>query len=230
MLENKKFVAWANENLVVVVGHTQEDHPTEYEDAKGKKQPGCPLYRGMTCEEHRAIPRECMTGGEGIPTVKSTNMMPNSWLVTPGGEVTQIPSADQQSAGKIEEIVMEAQKAAGKHLTWKKYGKYLESFEASDGALREDKLKEAIKALQKVEKDSKKLPAGMQAQVTTRVDAINAKAVEAFEALKAGEDVAAAMKAANKLKTQVGARFKRGYLPVVAEIKAWLKETKAAAK
>ena len=73
MLENKKFVAWANENLIVVVGHTQEDHPTEYEDAKGKMQPGCPLYRGMSCEEHRAIPRECMSPPDGMPAVKSTN-------------------------------------------------------------------------------------------------------------------------------------------------------------
>ena len=227
MLENKKFVAWANENLVVVIGHTQEDHPTEHEDAKGKMQPGCPLYRGMTCEEHRAIPRECMSPPEGMPAVKSTNMMPNSWLVTPSGEVTQISGADQQSAGKIEEIVMASQKEAGKHLTWKKYGKYLESFEASDAALAEDKLKAAIKALMKVEKDTKKLPDGMKAQVDKRVEAINAKAVEAFEALKEGDD---AIKAANKLKNEVGARFKRGYLPVVDEIKTWLKEAKAAAK
>ena len=230
MLENKKFVAWANENLVVVIGHTQEDHPTEYEDAKGKMQPGCPLYKGMSCEEHRAIPRECMSPPEGFPAVKSTNMMPNSWLVSPSGEVTQIASADQQSAGKIEEIVMESQKEAGKHLTWKKYSKHLESFEASDAALRDGKLKDAIKALMKVEKVAKKLPEGMQAEVGARVDGINAKAVEAFEEIKAGEDTAAALKAANKLKNEVGARFKRGYLPVVDEIKTWIKETKAAAK
>lgn len=229
MLENKKFVEWANENLIVVVGHTQEDHPTEFEDAKGKKQPGCPLYRGMTCEEHRAIPRECMSPGEGMPAVKSTNMMPNSWLVGPDGEVSKIESAVQQSAGKIEELVMARQKEAGKHLTWKKYSKYLESFEASDTAMRDDKLKVAIKALQKVEKDTKKLPEGMSAEVEKRIEAINAKAVEKFEALKEG-DIAAAMKAANKLKTEVGARFKRGYLPVVEDIKAWLKEAKASAK
>lgn len=230
MLENKKFVDWANENVIVVVGHTQEDHPTEYEDAKGKMQPGCPLYRGMSCEEHRAIPGECMSPPEGMPAVKSTNMMPNSWLVAPDGTVTQIEGADQQSAGKIEELVMDRQKEAGKHLTWKKYSKYLESLEAFDAALGKDELKDAIKALKKVEKDTKKLPEGMQAEVDKRVEAINAKAVEALEAIKADEDTAAAIKAANKLKTRVGSRLKRGYLPVVDEIKTWIKEAKAAGK
>ncbi len=229
MLENKKFVEWANENIVVVIGHTQTDHPTEVEDAKGKKVTGCPLYKGMTCEQHRAIPGQCGNPGEGMPEVKSTNMMPNSWLVSPSGEVTKIEGADQQSGGKIEELVAEIQKAAGKHLSYKKYSKYLGSFEASDAALRGDKLKDAIKELAKVEKDAKKLPEGMKAEVTKRFDAINAKAVEALEAIKAG-DAAVGVKAANKLKTVVGKRFKRGYLPVVDQIKAWLKEAKAAAK
>ncbi len=66
MLENKKFVAWANENLIVVVGHTQADHPTEITDDKGKKTPGCPLYVGMTCEQHRAIPGECRSPADGL--------------------------------------------------------------------------------------------------------------------------------------------------------------------
>ena len=230
MLENKKFVDWANENILVVVGHSEENHPTEYEDDKGKKQPGCPLYHGMTCEEHRAIARECMSPAEGIPPVKNTGRMPNTWLVSPSGEVTAFEPADQQSAGKIEEIITTAQKEAGKHLTWKKYSKYRESFDAIDAALGEDKLKDALKALKKVEKDTKKLPDGMKAEVDKRVEALNAKAVEAFDALKEGDDVAAALKAANKLKNDVGARLKRGYLPVVEDIKAWLKEAKAKAK
>ena len=34
MLENKGFIEWANENIVVVVGHTEKEHPAEVEDAK----------------------------------------------------------------------------------------------------------------------------------------------------------------------------------------------------
>jgi hypothetical protein len=235
VLENKKFVAWANENIVVVIGHSDKNHPAEIEDDKGKKTPGCPLYVGMTCDQHQAIPRECMSPPEGLPAVKSTNMMPNSWLVTPDGEVSQIPSADQRAAGKIEELIEALQKDAGKHLSYKKYRGYLDSFEASDTALRDDKMKVAIKALKKVEKDTKKLPDGMKAEVSKRFEAINAKAVEQLETIKAGaaaggDQAAAGIKAANALKNQVSARFKVGYLPVVAQIKAWLKEAKAAAK
>lgn len=231
MLENKKFVEWANENIVVVVGHTEDKHPTEYEDDKGKKVPGCPVYRGLTCEQHRAITGECRNPPDDLPKIEVGNGMPNSWLVAPDGTVVALEPADQQVASKIEDKVAELQKAAGKHLTWKKYGKYLDAFETGDAAVREGELKAAIKAYQKVEKDAKKLPAGMTAEVDKRLEALNAKAVEALEAIKTGdEEVVKRLKAANKLKNEVGLRFKRGYLPVVDEIKTWIKETKAAAK
>ena len=69
MLENGKFVDWANENIIVVVGHTEDKHPTEYEDEKGKMAPGCPLYRGLTCEQHRAITGECRNASDDLPKI-----------------------------------------------------------------------------------------------------------------------------------------------------------------
>lgn len=231
MLENKKFVAWANENIIVVAGQTETEHPAEIEDAKGKAVPGCSLYPGLTCEQHKAIPGECRRPAEGLPAIEITNMMPNSWLVSPSGEVVQVESAVQQSAGKIEELVAEMQKEHGKPLTWKKYKKYQEAFELGDTALGGGKLKAAIKAFQKVEKDAKKLPEAMKEEVQKRLDAVNAKAAEAFAGIRDGsEDLTVKLKAANKLKTEVGARFKQGYLPIVDEIKVWLKEAKARAK
>ncbi|MDJ0523610.1 MAG: hypothetical protein QNJ90_16185 [Planctomycetota bacterium] len=228
MLENKKFVAWANENIVVVVGHTETGHPTEIEDDKGKKTPGCPLYKGLTCEQHRALPGECRNPEDGLPKLESTNLMPNSWLVFPDGTVTQVESAVQQVPGKIEDLVAEKQKEIGKHLTWKKYTKYSETFATFDEALGADKLKDALKALKKVEKDTKKLPEGMVAEVDKRVDGLNKAAQEKLASIQDGEDeVAAKIKAANKLKNEVAARLKRGYLPVVEEIKDWVKRAKA---
>jgi len=193
--------------------------------------PGCPLYPGLTCEQHRAIPGQCRNPPEGMPKLESTNLMPNSWFVTPDGTVEQIEASAQQVSGKIEDLVTEMEKDVGKPLKWKKYKKYLAAFQSSDTALADGKLKDAIKALQKVEKDTKKLPEGMKTEVTKRVDVLNAKAEAAFTAIKDGADeTAAKLKAAGKLKSTVGLRFKRGYLPVVDEIKAWIKTTKAAAK
>jgi len=227
VLENKKFVDWANENIVVVVGHTETEHPTEVEDDKGNKTPGCPLYLGLTCEQHRAIPGECRNPGEGLPKLESTNLMPNSWFVTPDGTVTQVESEAQQVAGKIEELVGEMQKTAGKSLPYKKYEKYLEAFKETDAAVAEGKLKDAIKALQKVEKDEKKLPDGMKSEVDTRIEALDKAAQGQLDAITGGGDALAdQVKAANKLKGEVGARFKRGYLPVVEKIKDWIKQAK----
>ena len=229
MLENKNFVEWANENVVVVVGHSETEHPTEVEDEKGTKTPGCPLYKGLTCEQHRAIVGECRNPGEGLPKLESTNLMPNSWFVTPDGTVTQVEAEAQQVAGKIEELVAEMQKTAGKSLPYKKYEKYLEAFQATDAAITDGKLKDAIKALQKVEKDEKKLPDGMKADVDKRIESLDKAAQAQFDAISGGEDdTAAKLKAANKLKSDVGARFKRGYLPVVEKITAWIKESKAS--
>jgi len=185
------------------------------------------VYPGLTCEQHRAIPRECSNPPEGMPKLTSTNLMPNSWFVTPDGTVTQVESSAQQVAGKIQDLVVAMEKDVGKPLTWKKYTKYLAAFETSDKALADGKLKDAIKALQKVEKDTKKLPEGMKSEVAKRIDALNAKAEAEFTAIKDGEgETPAKVKAANKLKSVVGLRFKRGYLPVVDEIKTWIKTAK----
>ena len=68
----------------------------------------------------------------------------------------------------------------------------------------------------------------MKAEVDKRVEALDKAATDKFEALKEGsEELAAKIKAANKLKTEVGKRLKRGYLPIVDKLKDWIKQAKA---
>ena len=111
MLENEDFVKFANENIICVVGHNDEGHPTETEDEKGKKTPGCPLYPGLECKQHRSIMGEVGRPPEGMPKIEMPNGVPNSWLVAPDGTVERIEGADQQSAGKVQELA-----AGGRHL------------------------------------------------------------------------------------------------------------------
>jgi hypothetical protein len=169
-------------------------------------------------------------GADGtLPKIEVANTMPNSWLVSPSGEVVKIEPTDQQVAGKIMDLADEMQKKAGKALSYKKYEKYEKYLQETDTAVDSGALKDAIKALKKVEREERHLTDALKKQVDGRFQAINAKAMEQFEQIKSG-DAAAAVKAANKLKSEVGSRFKRGYLPVVEAIKTWLKEARSKAK
>jgi hypothetical protein len=231
VLENDEFVEWANENVVVVVGHTDENHPTETEDEKGKKVPGCPVYPGLTCEQHRAMTGECLNPAQGLPKIAVGNGMPNSWLVAPDGTVEAIESADQQVASKIQELIEAIQKKAGKVVPWKKYEKIQQAFEEGDKAVEAADWKAALAAYGRVAKDAAKMPATITERLDKRVEALNSKVAEAFGTLRdGGEDAGAQWKAVTDLRGKVAAKVGAKPLPALAEIDAWLKDHKSPPK
>lgn len=230
MLENEDFVKFANENVICVVGHNDTNHEAEVEDAKGKKSPGCALYPGLQCKQHQDIMGEVGRPPEGMPKIEMPNGVPNSWLVGPDGTVQQVSGADQQSAGKVQELAEALQKTCGKAIGWKDYGKLLESFEAGEKATGSGEWKAAITAYQAIEKKAGKMPASVGERLTKRVDELNAKVVEAFEAVKAVEDAVQRDKDMKALKAKVAAKIGPKALPVLADIDAWLKANPAPAK
>jgi hypothetical protein len=223
VLTNDKFVEWANENIVCVVGHNEKEHPTEYEDAKGKMKPGCPLYRGLACEDHQKMVQEVMSPPEGLPKIAVGNGMPNSWLVAPDGTVVEIPRDAQQVASKIQEQVEEIQKKAGKVVTWKDYEKLNDSFAAGAKAVEAGDWKVAIGHYGAIDKKAAKLPESVGKRLKERVEALNAKVVEAFEAVKGEADVVQRDKDMKALRAKVSAKIGTAALPVLADIEAWLK-------
>jgi hypothetical protein len=223
VLDNEDFVKFANESIICVVGHNDPNHPTETEDEKGKKTPGCPLYPGLTCEEHRAINQQVSNPPTGCPKIELPNGVPNSWLVAPDGTVEQIPSADQQSAGKVQELAEALQKKAGKSIGWKDYSKISEAFEAGAKAIEESDFKAALSAYAQIDKKAAKMPASVGERLTKQVEALNAKIAEAFEALKAVEDPVQRDKDVKALKSKVMTKLSGKALPVLADIDAWLK-------
>jgi len=229
VLENEDFVKFANENVICVVGHNDTGHAAEVEDAKGKKAPGCPLYPGMTCKEHQDIMGEVGRPPEGMPKIDMPNGVPNSWLVAPDGTVQRIEGADQQSAGKIQELAEELQKKAGKAIGWKDYEKLSTAFETGLKATDEGDWKAAILAYQQIEKKAAKMPASVGERLGKRVEELNAKVVEAFEAAKAVEDAAQRDKDMKALKAKVSSKIGAKALPVLTDIDAWLKANPAPA-
>ncbi len=227
MLENEDFVKFANENVICVVGHNDTGHKAEVEDAKGKMSPGCALYPGMECKQHQDIYSEVGRPPDGMPKIELPNGVPNSWLVGPDGTVQKIEPADQQSAGKVQELLEALQKPAGKAIGWKDYEKLSSAFEAGAKAVEAGDWKAALVAYQQVEKKAGKMPASVGERLGKGVEALNAKVVEAFEALKAAEDVAQRDKDMKALRAKVSAKLGPKALPVLADIDAWLKANPA---
>lgn len=231
MLENEKFVEWANENVIVVVGHTETEHPTEVEDEKGKKSPGCPMYLGLTCEQHRAITGECLNPGEGLPKIEVGNGMPNSWLVGPDGVVEAIAPVEQQVSGKIQELIEAIQKKAGKVVPFKKYETVLKGFDDGDKAIEAGDLKAALVAYGKVAKEAAKMGETVNQRLDKKLDLVNVKAEEAYLVVKESDkDATAKWKAMTELRAKVAAKVGTKSLPVLAEIDQWIKDNKVPAK
>ena len=237
MLDNEDFIKWANENVVVVVGHRggaggKEQHkPAEEKDAKtGDTKSVCPLYPGLTCAEHEKIRDDAGTGGkDGLAKIDVPSGHPNSWMVGPDGTVEKV---EKQSPSKevMEALIAYQKTYAEKPVLAKKYAEYLKAFADGDKALEEGKFKAALAALLKVDKDAKKLTAGLVEKVKAKEEALNGKVAERFASLKDGDgDAAAKLKAVKALRSEVAAKLSTGALAVTAEIDAWVKEAAAAA-
>ncbi len=237
MLDNEDFITWANENVVVVLGHRggaggKEQHkPAEEKDAKtGDAKPVCPLYPGLTCAEHEKIREDAGNGGkDGIAKIDVPSGHPNSWMIGPDGKVEKIEK--QTPSKEVMDALIAYQKTyAEKPVAAKKYGEYRKAFDEGDKALEDGKFKVALAALVKVDKDAKKLTSGLVEKVTAKVEALNGKVAEKFAALKDGDgDAAAKLKSVKALRSDVSAKLSTGALPVTAEIDAWVKEAAAAA-
>jgi hypothetical protein len=224
-MDNADFVKWANENIVFLVAHSDPGHEeVEEEDAKGEKHKVCSLYPGLTCAQHQEADRDAQNPAEGMPKIPRQNGVPNSWFVSPSGEVKQVEGADQQSAGKTQEIGEVWQKEIGDHVAWKKWEKYQEAFAEGDAALEQADWKKALASYAVVEKVGKKGTEALTKQTAAKLETLNERVAAAFAELRDGEaDAKAKQKSVRDLLGKVSLRLTSGYLPVRDEIDAWLK-------
>ncbi len=236
MFENADFISWANENVVFVVGHKGKSHKDaggggdKDKDADGKKskpakEGDCPLYPGITCEEHEKI-MEDATGGKGGPQL-SVKGYPTSYMIAPDGTFEQ--HRKDRAVKDLEDGVADFAKKS-KVKPSKKYQVYLDALDAGDKAAQGGKWKDALAQYLKVDAAPKKMTS-LASRLATHVDELNAKVVEAFGKVKddASLDLVAKIKAVKALRSDVGAKLASGPLAVVAELDAWIKDNPAPA-
>jgi hypothetical protein len=233
VFENPDFIAWANENIVFLVGYKGKEHgdakpPVDGEgdkekapkDAKQTAKAGdCSLYPGLTCDDHERILEEATTG-KGGPKLACPGY-PYSYLVAPDGTFEQ--HKKDRVVQELEDGVADFVKKA-KLKPSKKYQGYLASLEAGDKARDGGKWRDAISDYLKVDGVVKKMPS-LSTAVASRIEALNTAVAAEFGKVTADEsvDLGARIKAVKALRGQLGTKFSSGYLPVVADIDAWLK-------
>ena len=233
MLDNKDFIEWGNENVVLVVGHdgatgSNEPHKPIEEKAKdGTTKQICPLYPGLTCDEHKAVRADVAKGIDGLGKIDVPSGFPNSWMVGPDGAVEKLENKDAGVAKSCQDALTAFQKKFdGKPLLLKKYDDYRKAFADGDKGVEDGKWKVALAAYLKVDADGKKLTKGLVDKVKAKVDAVNAKVVEAFGKVKddAATDLAAKIKAVKALRADASAKFSTGNLAVLTDLDGWIKE------
>ena len=160
MLENEEFATWTNENCLCVVGHDgatggKDDHkPAEETDPKTKeKRSVCPLYHGLTCDEHKAVKADALNPKDGNPKIEFPNTVPHTWMIGPGGIVERM---DQKAAGltktAIEALVAFQAGYPDKPVPSKKFEAYKKLFADADKAIEAMKWKDALSAYGKIDR------------------------------------------------------------------------------
>lgn len=232
MLDTEDFATWCNENCLCVVGHDgavggKEDHkPAEETDPKSKeKRAICPVYGGLTCEEHRQVKQDAGNAKEGYPKIEFPNGVPNTWMIGPDGVVVQMDQKDSMlPKNAIEAMTVFQKKYAGKPVGFKKWEAYRKLLDDGDKAVEAGKWKDAMTAYVKIDADVKKLSPGLIERVKTKAEELNGKLKARLEELTSAEaDDATKLKNVRALRGEISAKFSFGPLAVLADIETWIK-------
>jgi len=250
VLEDPEFVTWANENVIVLVGHPKGSHQSVdvAKPAKGEPKSQCSLYPGITCADHEKIYADATPAkeekkdekakpapkakskkdeGPALPKLEVTGF-PASYVVEPDGTIEK-HGADRQP-GSCKDRLLEVQRKFDENpVPLSKWEAYKAAFAEGEKAWKDGKTKAALTAYAKVDADSGKLSKGTAEKLKARLEPINAKIAEKFAAAqKLSGDVAAKVKAVKALRAELDVTLATP-LAVTADLDAWLKDNDAAA-
>lgn len=216
---------------MVLIAHNELGHePIEGKDYDGKTKRACPLYPGMTCREHCDASVDVDVARiPGLTKVPFIELCPNSWLVPPVGEPERIPEEEQFSAAKVTKRIQAMRKTLGPSLSREKYGQILNAFGQVESALEEDAWQKALQGLVGIETFVKTPHDALKALINQRLESIEEQVRWQYEdAITVGRKDTTPMSerlaTVKKLIEAVNAAVYGKTLPVLAEMRAWVKE------
>lgn len=196
VLENKDFIRWSHEAIVLFVAHNELGHEEKKETGPdGKEVKRCTLYPGLACDDHVGAAVDIDNArGDGMVKVPFLELCPNTWLVLPTGEVKQVSEEDQFVASKTREQVEKAQKDLGASLPAKRFAELQASVVAADEAIDKDLHREALTHLAALGKAVPKPHAALRDLVAERLATVEKHVTWAFEEVRDDEKATAAEK------------------------------------
>ncbi len=226
VLDNKDFIRWSHEGLIAFVAHNELGHAEKKEtDSYGKEQRRCTLYPGLTCREHLDAAVDIDTArSEDLVKVPFIELCPNTWLVSPTGEVSQVTEEEQFVAGKIRERVEALQKTLGPAVPTKGYAAMQDLVAKADLAIEEDRFADALTHLAALGKSVKVPHAALKTLIEARLTSIDEDVVYEFEDARDDAKLAAADKRARieKLLAAIDVEVLGARIPCHAAMKDWL--------
>lgn len=252
MFEDPEFISWANENVVLLVGHPKAGHKSVdvAKPAKGEPKSQCTLYPGISCDDHDAIFKEAalVAGGggdkdkdkpapkpkKGEPKLVLPKMevkgFPSSYMLTPDGKLEK-HEADRATASCRDKLV-EFQKAFDEHpIPFSKFADVKKAVDEAEAALKAGRLKACLDACVKADRElAGQFPKAMAEAWNARLEALNKKVAAKFAEAKKAKDPAAVAKAVQALRDEFGAALTAGPLPAIADFDAFLGTAPAPAK
>lgn len=226
VLEHKAFIRWSQEGVIALVAHNELGHPeTKATDAYGKEVTRCTLYPGLTCREHLDVAVDIDNArGDDLVKVPFIELCPNTWLVAPTGEVTQVPETSQFEPARIQEQVEALQKALGAAVPTKAYPALADLATKADLALEDDRFQEGLLHLAALGKAVKEPHASLKAFIQERLTDVDEDVAYAFEDVRDDAKLPAAEKRTRieTLLASVDVEVLGARVPTHAAMKAWL--------
>ena len=182
--------------VVLLVAHNERGHEEKAEtDSYGKPVKRCSLYPGLACGDHVDAAVDIDTAREdGLIKVPFIELCPNTWLVAPTGEVTQVTEEEQFVAGKVRERVEALQKTLGASVAGKAYATLEDSAVKADEAIEASRYREALAHLATLGKAVKEPHASLKTFVGDRLASIDKYVTYDFEEARDNAKLPAAEK------------------------------------
>ena len=217
MFENAEFVTWANENVVMLVGHPKGSHKAldVAKPPKGEAAKQCSMYPGITCDEHDKIFSDATGKGsdakddkakakpkpkkdaEGDASAKAPPKLevkgfPSTYVVNPDGTFDKM-NGDREP-GSCRTGLEDYQKKLEEHpLTLAKWTDVRKDLDAGEKAFKASTWKLAYAAFQRIDATCAGTPPkALGETLKTRLDAIDAKIATRKSEIEKGPGDAAA--------------------------------------
>lgn len=186
VLANSDFVRWTHEAVALLVAHNELGHEQQdATDSYGKPVRRCTLYPGLSCRDHLDAAVDVdVARAEDLVKVPFVELCPNSWLVAPTGEVTQLTEDEQFSPTKLRERAEKVQKGLGKALPREAFPRMKDLIEKADAAAEEERWKDALSRLAELLAPVKEPHASLVALVKARLEDLDGDVAYDFEDLR----------------------------------------------